>query len=46
VLVSPFAVDQLRRRAEHEGMSGQQLAAVLLETIVRDNLYDAVLDRE
>jgi hypothetical protein len=46
VCVSPKTFDALRQQAALEGMSGSQLAAHLLDTIVRDCLYKAVLDRE
>jgi hypothetical protein len=44
VTLSHMACDQLRRRATLKGVSGATLAAMLLETIVRDDLYMAVLD--
>jgi len=36
----------LQRHADKEGMSKADLAIHLLEAIVRDNLYDAVIDRD
>ena len=36
----------LRQRAEAGGMTETQLASKLLETIVQDDLFDAVLDTE
>jgi hypothetical protein len=37
-------VHQLRSRAARKGISESTLAMILLETVVRDDLYDAVLD--
>jgi len=42
--LSPEATAGLRTRAAASGCSEAQLASDLLETIVRDDLYDAVLD--
>jgi hypothetical protein len=36
---------QLNRQARKERVSGTKLAADLIEAIVRDQLYDAVIDR-
>jgi hypothetical protein len=36
----------LQREAENLGISTVKFAALLLETIVRDNLYDAVIDQD
>jgi hypothetical protein len=36
----------LQREAEKRGISSAKFAASLLETIVRDNLYDAVIDQD
>jgi hypothetical protein len=36
----------LQRQADKEGMSKADLAIHLLDAIVRDNLYDAVIDRD
>jgi hypothetical protein len=45
-VVLPQAIlDQLNQRAELMGVSTVALAADLLEEIARDDLYDAVLDR-
>jgi hypothetical protein len=35
----------LEQQARKQGTSGARLAAALLETIARDNLYDAVTDQ-
>ena len=35
---------QLQTHADNRGMSKATLAAFLLEVIVRDNLFDAVID--
>lgn len=46
-LVLPQAIlDQLTQRAALMGVSTVSLAADLLEEIARDDLYDAVLDRD
>jgi len=46
-VVLPQAIlDQLNQRAELMGVSTTTLAADLLEEIARDDLYDAVLDRD
>jgi hypothetical protein len=37
---------RLQKRAEKKGMTTADFAAVLLESIVRDNLYDAVIDSD
>jgi hypothetical protein len=36
----------LLQHAEKQGISGNKFAAALLEAIVRDNLYDAVIDQD
>jgi hypothetical protein len=36
----------LQREAEKHGISPATFAALLLETIVRDNLYNAVIDQD
>jgi len=36
----------LKRTAQRQGTTGPRLAAALLEAVVQDNLYDAVIDRE
>jgi transcriptional regulator with XRE-family HTH domain len=46
-VVLPQAIlDQLIQRAKLMGVSTTSLAADLLEEIARDDLYDAVLDRD
>jgi hypothetical protein len=35
-----------QREAGNRGISSAKFAASLLETIVRDNLYDAVIDQD
>jgi hypothetical protein len=37
---------RLQEQAGKQGVSGVQFAAALLEAIVRDDLYDAVIDQE
>ena len=37
---------RLQQVARVQGITGSRLAAVLLEAVVQDNLYDAVIDRE
>jgi hypothetical protein len=37
---------RLQQQAEKQGISGPRFAAALLEAIVRDNLYDAVIDQD
>jgi len=44
VLLPQFTAEQLRDRGALRGISGSALAAELLVTIARDDLYDAVLD--
>jgi hypothetical protein len=44
VLVPELAVDHLRACAATKGLSESDLAAILLEKIAQDDLYDAVLD--
>jgi hypothetical protein len=36
----------LQQKAQAQGTTGPRLAAALIEAIVQDNLYDAVIDRE
>jgi transposase-like protein len=36
----------LEQRADGKGVTGRKLAATLLETIVKDDLFEAVLDGE
>ena len=36
----------LHRQAQQDGISGARLAAALLEAVVRDELYEAVIDHE
>ena len=42
--LSQVAMSRLRQHAEAIGVNEAQLASDLLETIARDDLYDAVLD--
>jgi hypothetical protein len=44
VPMSQLAIQELRKRAASKGISGLMLAATLLQEIVQDNLYEAVLD--
>jgi hypothetical protein len=37
---------RLQEQAAKQGISGTRFAAALLEAVVRDNLYDAVIDQE
>jgi hypothetical protein len=37
---------RLHRKARNQGITGPRLAAAVLEAVVQDNLYDAVIDRE
>ena len=46
IRVSETALAQLQRRAAASGKTEAALARELLETIARDDLYDAVLDAE
>lgn len=46
VVLPQSILDQLTERAELMGVSTTTLAADLLEEIARDDLYDAVLDRD
>ncbi len=46
VVLPQSILDQLERRAALMGVSTVSLAADLLEEIARDDLYDAVLDRD
>jgi hypothetical protein len=43
--ISRSAALALQRQAGNDRMSAAQLAAMLLEAVVRDNLYEAVIDR-
>jgi hypothetical protein len=43
--LSRDVVWQLYRQARKERLSGTELATALIEVIVRDELYDAVIDR-
>ena len=44
VLLPQITTEQLRQRGALRGVSGSTLASELLVAIVRDGLYDAVLD--
>jgi hypothetical protein len=44
IVVPQVTADQLRHRAALTGVSRATLAAELLSTVTKDNLYDAVLD--
>jgi hypothetical protein len=44
VLLPQITTEQLRQRGALRGISGSTLASELLVTVVRDSLYDAVLD--
>jgi hypothetical protein len=46
IQLSRSAASLLRRTAQNQGTTGPQLAAALLEAVVQDNLYDAVIDQE
>jgi hypothetical protein len=46
VRLSPDAFTQLQRRAVSSGKTAAALAQELIETIARDDLYDAVLDAD
>jgi hypothetical protein len=46
ILLSRGAASLLRRTAQNQGTTGPQLAAALLEAVVQDNLYDAVIDQK
>jgi len=46
IAVPRATLDQLQHRARMMGTSACVLAAELLETIARDGLFDAVLDKE
>jgi hypothetical protein len=43
LLLPSAIVEQLRRHAARKGISEAVIAAMLLETIARDDLYEAVL---
>jgi hypothetical protein len=40
------AATGLQQKAQIQGTTGPRLAAALIEAIVQDNLYDAVIDRD
>jgi len=42
--LSPASAALLRQRASEKGLAAATLAAALLELIIQDKLYDAVLD--
>jgi hypothetical protein len=44
IRMAPPTIDLLRSRATQKGISDCALATMLLEIIVRDDLYEAVLD--
>jgi hypothetical protein len=46
VKISRHAAVRLQQQAGKQKLSGTKLAAALLEAIVRDNLYDAVIDQD
>ena len=46
ILLTQNAIDSLQRMAKRKGTSRARFVALLLETIARDDLYDAVLDGE
>jgi hypothetical protein len=46
LMVSRFAMSRLRQRAEATGMTEAELVTTLIEMIVQDDLYDAILDTE
>jgi hypothetical protein len=46
VQLSPNAAVRLQQKARNQGTTGPRLAAAVLEAVVHDNLYDAVIDRE
>jgi len=46
ILLTHKAIDSLERIAKRKGTSRTKFVALLLETIARDDLYDAVLDSE
>jgi hypothetical protein len=46
LLLPQMIINQLRERAALKQISSTALIGMLLETIVRDGLYDAVLDRQ
>ena len=48
-IVIPLSWDaamRLQHKARNQGITGPRLAAAVLEAVVQDNLYDAVIDRE
>ncbi len=46
IQLSPSAAFRLQQKAQIQGTTGSRLAAAVLEAVVQDNLYDAVIDRE
>ena len=46
ILLSEVAADALQRRGRKSGMSRTKFAATLIEHIVRDDLYAAVIDAD
>jgi macrodomain Ter protein organizer (MatP/YcbG family) len=44
--LSGNVADRIKQQADKLGISATKFAANLIETIVRDNLYDAVLDHD
>ena len=46
IRMAPPTIDLLRSRATQKGISDCALAGMLLEIIVRDDLYEAVLDED
>jgi hypothetical protein len=46
VKLSRHAAVRLQQQAEKQKVSGAKLVAALLEAIVRDNLYEAVIDQD
>ena len=46
IQLSRGAAMRLHQKARNQGITGPRLAAAVLEAVVQDNLYDAVIDRE
>jgi hypothetical protein len=46
IQLSSGAAFRLQQKAQNQGTTGSRLAAAVLEAVVQDNLYDAVIDRE
>lgn len=44
VWIMPTLTEKLRVEAEHRGSTATEFARLLLETVIRDNLFAAVLD--